>query len=125
MRVHQIYTCCGNQYKTHKNRKIIFFCLGGWKARGLPKGGIKRVLARKAKKGENFSLAGSTGLTLALLSSAKLLEVTYKSVYFQQEASNHMVQYTVVEAVDQFKWATSMSNTYTVFHNPDRQWICI
>ena len=70
-------------------------------------------------------MAGSTGLTLALLSSAKLLEVTYKSVYFQQEASNHMVQYTVVEAVDQFKWATSMSNTYTVFHNPDRQWICI
>jgi hypothetical protein len=42
------------------HRKITIFCLGGWKARGLPKGGFGRVLVRKAKKGENFLLAEST-----------------------------------------------------------------
>ena len=48
------------------NRKITILCLGSWKARGLPKGGFGCVLARKAKKGENFLLAGSTGLSLGL-----------------------------------------------------------
>jgi hypothetical protein len=38
-------------------RKIIIFVLGGCKARGIPKGGFGRVLARKAKKGEKFSSA--------------------------------------------------------------------
>jgi hypothetical protein len=31
-------------------RKIIIFYLGGWKARGIPKGGFGRVLARKEKR---------------------------------------------------------------------------
>ncbi len=44
-------------------RKIIIFVLGGCKARGIPKGGFGRVLARKAKKGEKFSSATSTGLS--------------------------------------------------------------
>jgi hypothetical protein len=35
-------------------RKIIIFYLGGWKARGIPKGSFGRVLARKAKNGEVF-----------------------------------------------------------------------
>jgi hypothetical protein len=35
----------------------------GWKARGIPKGGFGRVLARKATKGEKFWSAGSTSLT--------------------------------------------------------------
>jgi hypothetical protein len=47
-------------------RKIIIFYLGGWKARGIPKGGFGRVLARKAKNGEKFLLAGSTGLSITL-----------------------------------------------------------
>jgi hypothetical protein len=38
------------------------FYLGGWKARGIPKGGFGRVLARKEKKGEKFWSAVSTGL---------------------------------------------------------------
>jgi hypothetical protein len=46
-------------------RKIIIFVLGGCKARGIPKGGFGRVLARKAKKGEKFSSAASTGLRVA------------------------------------------------------------
>jgi hypothetical protein len=44
-------------------RKIIIFVLGGCKARGIPKGGFGRVLAIKAKKGEKFSSAASTGLS--------------------------------------------------------------
>ncbi len=47
-------------------RKIIIFYLGGWKARGIPKGGFGRVLARKAKNGEKILSAGSTGLMLML-----------------------------------------------------------
>ena len=43
-----------------ENNKI--FVLGGCKARGIPKGGFGRVLAIKAKKGEKFSSAASTGL---------------------------------------------------------------
>jgi hypothetical protein len=43
-------------------RKIIVFVLGGWKARGLPKGGFGCVLARKERKGKKFWLAGSPGL---------------------------------------------------------------
>ena len=41
-------------------RKIIIFYLGGWKARGIPKGGFGRVLVRKEKKGEKFWSAVST-----------------------------------------------------------------
>jgi hypothetical protein len=43
-------------------RKKVIFVLGGCKARGIPKGGFGRVLARKAKKGEKFLSAASTGL---------------------------------------------------------------
>jgi hypothetical protein len=50
-----------NQEKIFKiTRKKILLFLGGWKARGIPKGGFGRVLARKAKKGEKFWSAGST-----------------------------------------------------------------
>jgi hypothetical protein len=44
-------------------RKIVIFYLGGWKAPGIPKGDFGHVLARKAKNGEKFLSAGSTGLT--------------------------------------------------------------
>jgi hypothetical protein len=37
------------------------FYLGGWKARGIPKGGVGHVLAKKAKNGEKFSSAGRSG----------------------------------------------------------------
>jgi hypothetical protein len=47
-------------------RKIIIFILGGCKAQGIPKGGFGRVLARKAKKGEKFSSAASSGLKISL-----------------------------------------------------------
>ncbi len=40
------------------NRKNNNIFLGGWKARGIPKGGFERVLARKAKKGKKFWSAG-------------------------------------------------------------------
>jgi hypothetical protein len=35
-------------------RKIIIIYLGGWKTRGIPKGVLGRVLARKAKKGDKL-----------------------------------------------------------------------
>ena len=44
------------------NQEHNTFGGGGWKARGIPKGGFGRVLARKAKKGETFLSAVSTGL---------------------------------------------------------------
>jgi hypothetical protein len=43
--------------------------LGGWKAQGIPKGGFGHVLARKAKNGEKFLLAGRSGLTQESVSS--------------------------------------------------------
>jgi hypothetical protein len=42
-------------------RKTVFF-LGGWKARGLPKGGFGCGLAIKARKGKKKSQAGRFGL---------------------------------------------------------------
>jgi len=49
--------------KKQNNKEKNIFYLGGWKARGIPKGVSGLVLAIKAKKGEKFRSAGSTGLT--------------------------------------------------------------
>ena len=45
-------------------KKILY--LGGWKARGIPKGGFGHVLASKAEKGKKFWSAVSSSLRLML-----------------------------------------------------------
>jgi hypothetical protein len=52
-----------NTKQNNHENNIIF--LGGWKSRGIPKGGFGHVLARKAKKGEKFLLAGKAGLKMS------------------------------------------------------------
>jgi hypothetical protein len=44
------------------NRKNNNIFLGGWKARGIPKGGFGRVLARSTRKGKKIWYAGRTSL---------------------------------------------------------------
>jgi len=55
----------------------MIFVLGGCKARGTPKGGFGRVLARKAKKGKKFWEAASTGLTRAMFRPKIKLDVFF------------------------------------------------
>ncbi len=40
--------------KKQNNKEKNIFYLGGWKARGIPKGGFGHVLARKEKKVKSF-----------------------------------------------------------------------
>ena len=46
-----------------KNKKKDYYYLGGWKARGLPKGGFGCGLAIKARKGKKKRQAGRFGLS--------------------------------------------------------------
>ena len=65
----------GINTKQNNQENVIIFVLGGYKARGIPKGGFGRVLAIKAKKGEKFWSAASTGLTAQLLRKTNLADI--------------------------------------------------